>query len=149
MKNLIKALLLMTLASCATQTKKEIAKEVQEVKVPLSMQQVMQRYQKSIQDSPDLSQIQKDKMIELQQKTYLKANDIRTQIKKLKIVLLNELMSKDYSARKVDLISKQMRDLNKKRIEVMLESLSDAKVILGKQSTTPAVRDFWYFHDNY
>lgn len=149
MKNLISTLILMTLVSCATQTKKEITKEAQAVDAPASMGQVMQRYSQSIQNSETLNQEQKHKMMALQQRTYKKVQGIRTQIKKLKIVMLDNLMSTDYDQRKVDIISKQIKDLNKDRMDLMFDSLADAKKILGKNSTDPALRELWYFHDAY
>ena len=149
MKNLITTLILMTLVSCATQTKKEIAKEAQAVDAPADMGQVMHRYSQSIQNSITLSEDQKNKMMGLQRRTYRKVQGINTQIKKLKIVMLDNLMSKDYDQRKVDIISKQIKNLNKDRMDLMLDSLADAKRILGKVSTDPSLREIWYFHDAY
>lgn len=144
------AIILLTLTSaCATQTKKEIDSEVRQTPTPKSMVQAIQKFKTSIENSQTLSSQQKLEILELQEKTYIQTKSIKNKIKKLKVVLFENLMSTNYDPKKMDIISAKIKKLNKDKINLMLKSLADAKEILGKNKTNSAFEDIWYFHYAY
>jgi hypothetical protein len=147
MKKIIMLLSLVTLVSCASQAEKDIETETAAVKPAASMTILMERHKAKIMSSEVLSDVQKEKLLNLQMNTYTQAKTYTTEIKKLKTVMLKNLMSKKYSEKKNNIVTKKIRKLNSQRMDLMFDTLKEAKTILGKNSTDESLQELWYLHD--
>lgn len=132
MKNiLLISLTLFFFVSCASSTKKEIESERKEVTEVEDRDEMHDRMRAMINSSKKLNPKQKEDFLSLHDEVIGKVNTIDSEMKKLKLVLVNNLTQKKYDSKKVNQIKRQLKKLNNKKFDTMINALSDARDILG------------------
>jgi Spy/CpxP family protein refolding chaperone len=87
-----------------------------------------------IQNSPDLTGEQKEKLIGLSQRMMQEMGELRKEESQLKTVLFKTLVDPKSDDRKIEVIKNKIVKLDKKRTDKMLSALSEAQKILGRKS---------------
>lgn len=120
------------LASCATHVDREIEYEKKQVKADLhSPAALAEKTRKMLEKTPNLTQEQKDKFVDLHTQIYADSMAISLEIKKLKMVLFRNLTSDQISRVKSDKVANKIRKLTNKRLDIMIAGLDEARKILG------------------
>jgi hypothetical protein len=148
MKNLSILLMLGTLglASCASSTEKEIKSDVSHVRPVQTREMLIERTRNILDDSPNLSEKQKDEFIGLHSDIATKVQKQNEEMKKLKVVLFNELTKKDFKEYKIKKITQKIRKVYNQRFDVMLQALDKAREILGKDAQNLYGQDWFQSH---
>lgn len=152
MKHLIIILALSTIAACSSTTKKEIAQEKAQVEIECSNvnSQMREKMQDAFDRSKKLNEAQKDQFTELHIVTAEKMCNINKDIQKLKVVLIENLANDKYNDKKVNQITKQIKNLNNKKMDIMFSNLDKAREILGVHAKEFfRDRGFFEYHDMY
>src|SRR5690606_18965264 len=88
----------------------------------------------SIKNSTTLTSEQKEKLLAIQKDVDTKTQTIDLEIKKLKILLYENLSDKNGSDRKMNTLVRRLKKLSYQRIDIMLKALYEIKEIIGRTS---------------
>ncbi|MDA8793607.1 hypothetical protein N9N67_10180 [Bacteriovoracaceae bacterium] len=132
----MKALLLLSLTiilliSCSSNTKKEIEVEKKQISKVEGREEMHDRMRAMINTSKKLDESQKEDFLTLHNEVLGKVATIDTEMKKLKLVLFNNLTQKKYDTKKVNQLKQQLKKLNNDKFDTMINAMSDARSILG------------------
>ena len=135
MKSILMAIMMaMVLGGCASTVKKEIEMDKSHVSGVSHREEMIAKTRDILDQTPNLTEKQKDRFIALHQGVSEKAIKYAQEIRKLKVVLFNELTAKKYQPRKINELGRQIRKLSNKRLDLMFDALSKAQKILGKEA---------------
>ena len=136
--------LLLTASACSTsKVDKKVSQEAAQEPVQ-NTTQAQKRTADLINESPDLTGEQKTKLLALQ-------NQVRTQLEangkdglKFRELLVEKILSKKYKSGEVEIVKNKIRDLEKKRVAILFDSVDKANEILGRASVNNQrmLRDF-------
>lgn len=143
MKKIILLTITLLLTSCASETKKEIQIEKEEVVLSKSHRSILERAHRDILDSPDLDPETKDDFLALQYETQEKVKEVNTELRKIKVVFFKSLTEKDHNERKSNELIRQMKKLHNKKLDIMIKSFYEAKNILGHEVFTDNKDMLW------
>ena len=136
-------LLLTATASSTSKVDKKVSQEAAQEPVQ-NTTQAQKRTADLINESPDLTGEQKTKLLALQ-------NQVRTQLEtngkdglKFRELLVEKILSKKYKSGEVEIVKNKIRDLEKKRVANLFDSVDKANEILGRASVNNQrmLRDF-------
>jgi hypothetical protein len=132
------ALLVLCLAfmvSCSGQTKTERAVEAEIEQAPaIPPGPALTRAAESIiQESPSLSDEQKQKLIALHQQTNAEIGRLRNELSKVQITLAQNLVDPETKPRAIEILKRRAINLEKKRTDTWLDALGQAEKILGRR----------------
>lgn len=130
MRQLLPLLLCLFIVSCASQTRKEITVEKEEVKVE-TREQMIEMSRNILASAEGISEKQKDLILALHIETMEEVSKINSEIRKSKIVLMKTLVQKKYNHKKGMVLTKDIKKLYNKKVDLMLDSMEKAKKILG------------------
>ncbi|MDP7319478.1 MAG: hypothetical protein QF441_02670 [Bacteriovoracaceae bacterium] len=120
-----------TLVACSS-AKKEVAKEKANVPSMESRDEMINKTRDLIESSDKLTQKQKKDFMQLHTSVMIEVGKINQETRKLKMVLFKHLLEQDsYKPAKVKVIKNQLKKLNDKKFQIMIDSLKQAKEILG------------------
>lgn len=95
-----------------------------------------QASEKVIFDAPNLSPAQKRHLEELHAKASAEMSRIRKEIGQHQLVLVKNLVDPKVADSKLRVVRQRILDLEKERTDLWLQSLDDAKKILGRRTET-------------
>lgn len=143
MKYLI--ILSLLLASCAgPKIKKEIEQEKSQVTSKQMEMTSNNVFTKAVLNSKTLTQEQKNKLLEIQKKVDTRTAEIDEEIKKLKVLLYENLAKKDGSDKKMNILVRQLKKLYYERVDIMSNAFYDIKTIIGRNSMEKYHQMWWY-----
>lgn len=90
--------------------------------------------EKLIESTPGLSKEQKAGLLGLSTSTREQVNQILAASLKLRSVLVNDMIAKDYDEDEVEMIKDRLRDLEDKRVSVLFDAVDQANTILGRDA---------------
>ena len=127
------------LYSCATQSSvdKKIEAEVKSEPAVKTSEVAAKTAEEIINDS-DLKPEQRTKLLALNAKTSTQMQAFRAEDNKLKMVLVKTLLDNDSNDKEINKVRDKIVNLEKKKMKSMLDSLSEAKNILGKDASRRA-----------
>lgn len=143
---LLTTLIALSFSSCSTSTSKDIAHERNQVKPFQTRESIVERTTEML-DKSSLTEVQKDRFIDLHMKTYDKVQTLNQKIKKTKMVLFKNLFAQKYDERKMDMITREIKKMSSQKIDIMFSALAKSKEILGKQSQELLDRNLWHSTD--
>ena len=124
----------------------EIERESNSVVRVESRERMIDHMRDVIDENDKLSQEQKDQFFDLHIKVMDQVNDINHSIRKLKVVLFNELSQDKPSDRKMERIISKIKKLHSEKLKLMVKAFHKAKDILGIQFKEI---DYQRFHNPY
>jgi hypothetical protein len=130
MRQLLLLFLSVFIISCASQTRKEITVEKQEVKVE-TREQMIDMSRKILSSAKGISEKQRDLILALHIETMEEVAKLNSEIRKSKIVLMKTLVQKKYNHKKGTILTKDIKKLYNKKVDLMLSSMEKAQKILG------------------
>lgn len=125
-------LLLFSLLGCSSkkiknQVNQEVAREEAEQE-----NELYQKEQAILKDTPNLSIEQKNQLSRLLQRSRKEAQQVDREINRTKSVLFKSLVSEDGQIAKINVLENQLIKLNRKKTRQTLSSYREAKIIVGK-----------------
>jgi uncharacterized membrane protein len=152
MKKILLIACVLGLSACANNTKKEIAHEKAQVEIDCTSvnSKMREKMQNLFDNSSKLSEKQKDQFTQMHVDTAQKMCELNNEIQKLKIVLIDNLANEKYDTKKVSLITREIKSLNGKKMDLMFDNLEKARSILGVEARHFfSDRTFIDFHNMY
>ena len=122
------------IAGCSTTTKDEVSADMDKVRGVHSREDMIARTRMILEESPNLTDTQKDKFIELRGQTLDVVMDQTARIRKLKVVLFESMTAENYNPAKVREVTRQLKKAYNKRLDTMFNSMKKAQTILGKDA---------------
>jgi hypothetical protein len=121
------------LQGCAsTRIEREVDRRIQSSSVVVESSAREDMVKKEIMTAPDLTQVQRDKLLALQAKTHARSKVIIDESRKLRMLLLEDMLSSNYNADEVAVIEDRLQKLSKKRLNLVFDAVDEARWILGK-----------------
>ncbi|MDD4973314.1 MAG: hypothetical protein PHY93_03140 [Bacteriovorax sp.] len=123
--------LVASLSSCAQHqvAEQKVEKEIKEVTInPSESTAVTAR--EFIMKSDKLTDSQKKKLLELQEKTHALSDALKEEIEKTKIVLIQTVLEPKMNEREFAILKKKISKLEKKRMENGFNAIADARKII-------------------
>jgi hypothetical protein len=122
-------------ASCSGTRSKELDKKLTDQPAIQSNQQLQRETDQEIAQDSHLSPDQKAKLEALKTKISSELDQNSKQSLKLRSVLVEELLSPEYSVDEVDLIKSRLKKLEDMRLSLMFDGVDQASSILGRQAS--------------
>jgi protein subunit release factor A len=129
-KLLLTPLALLLVISCASTTK-EIEAEKAQVAPVSSRVEMQDRTRSLINNSEKLTATQKADFLNLHSSVMTEMTTITDDMRKLKVVMMNNLANKDYDQAKMIMLEKRIKKLNSEKMDLMIKAMNQAKIILG------------------
>ena len=124
------SLLLLTLSSCSS-TKKEIALEKAKTPEVQDRDDLHSRARKIVLSSKALSTDQKRKFLKISSEARTEIDQLNSEIRKVKILMFKSLADDDYSEHKLVALKRDLKSLEDKKFNVVVNALDSVKSILG------------------
>lgn len=140
----ISVLIAMALSGCATTSEKKIDVEMREQKPVYSQKELRMRGHDMILKNKNLTQEQRQEVMELYGRTAAKMGEIRGKMSKLKVLLFRRLLDKQEHLDEVEEIKARLMSLNEQKMTLMLDALDSARKVLGKNEATRKLMDHMY-----
>ena len=128
---LLISILSVALIECSDLQKKELEVEKKKLEIEVN-EDISTRINKMIKDAKWPTEETKSKLLALKANTQNKVENINIQLKKAKILLVQNLIANDSTTEKLRLLKKEIRKLYKKKVDLMFEALEVAMTIVGK-----------------
>ena len=145
MKKIVLVILLIGLmTACASKTEKNVNEKVAKEPGVYTSTGVVERSHQIINESASLSMKQKKELLTLHEKTRGEMAKIRFQMGKLKGLFFKTLIRFGPDHKEINILKKKMAKLHGQKLDVMLESLEEAKGILGKLRDEKIYETFMY-----
>lgn len=123
--------ILILFSACSSREKKaEVQQEIKEEKVT-SRKDLSQNIKAYISSSNKLNEKQKESLTALHEKTSSELQSTNEQITQIKMVMVKHLMEPKIDRKKMSILRKDLRKLEKKRMELSLSSLDKAQQIIA------------------
>lgn len=133
MKRLALLATILLLPACAAhQAEKRVDEEVRQEPGVFNQQEIAEKSHEIILNHPTLTDKQRGEMKELFAEVYRKNILLRSEIGKLKGVFFKTLFSRDKKEAEMKVLKKRLLAANEKKMNLMLDALDKAYVILGK-----------------
>ena len=87
-----------------------------------------------LENTKGLTEDQRVKLSALRDKTNIAVDTNREESRRLRAVLVKDLVSPNYSAKEVRLIKKKLADLENSHIQIIFDAVDQANVILGRDA---------------
>lgn len=121
------------LSACASQkAEQKVNEEVKKEPGVFNQQEIAERAHELILNHPSLTDKQRGEMKSLFAEVYRKNILIRSEIGKLKGVLFKTLFNRDSKPAEMKVLKKRLLTANQDKMDLMLDALDKAVVILGK-----------------
>ncbi len=133
MKVLFITIALSLLASCASQTKKEVQAEVSQ-ETAKDKQSLGQTIHDQIANSKSLSEDQKSKLVALLTKNKATAEKLSEESYQSRAVLIKELLSPNMSSKKVSIIKSSIKKIEAAKVKNTFDTAEAIAKIVGKNS---------------
>jgi hypothetical protein len=150
---------LVGLSGCATGVKQEISRDRAEIREHLGTidrEGMVARAHDVLFQSPHLNADQKQAMTEIMHQTRLRIRALDLEIFEAKLVLFNELLVTSDETRsglryetKIDRLTKDLKRLHGRKMDVMIEALADVRKALGDVAPEFRQRYHQYFLDGF
>jgi len=126
----------MPLLSCSHKKIDESIEKKMEAEAPISVngRALASRELEIFQNADNLSDEQKENLIELHTKMQQKMRSLKEEKAKLTAVLFRTLVSPDYQEKEYQRIKKRFLDLSEKKNTLVLQGLEKAQRVLGRRS---------------
>ena len=118
------------MASCSS-VKKEIEHDKAALKDVHGKEDMLKKMAQTLDSSEKLTPKQKREFLALHTNTRAQVASINEESAKLKVILFNHLLEEDYDTIKVRELQRRLKKLHNKKFDVMINSLTDARKILG------------------
>jgi hypothetical protein len=117
--------------SCATQkiAEKKVENEIRNETV-VKQSDVTENARDYILKSKSLSELQKKSLLALQDKTIAESKTLTEEMNKAKLVLIKTIMEPKVNEREVSILSKKIKKLGKKRMDLDYKSFLEARKII-------------------
>ena len=120
-------------AGCSTTSKNLDAKIAQEPAIK-NRQELKDEAARLIENDKELSSEQKTRLSALRSQLSAQLDDISIQSLRLRSVLVEEILSPNYSMDEVSLIKGRLKGLEDKRLSLMFNGIDQANSILGRKA---------------
>jgi hypothetical protein len=128
-------IVLAALASGCTSTRnKALDEKLASEQTVTSRTELRSQADKMIESDPSLSYDQKKQLSILRSQISTQMDELSSQSLKLRGVLVEEILSPNYSLDEVNLIKKRLKNVENKRLSLMFDGIDKANSILGRQA---------------
>ena len=118
--------------SCSSkQVELDITEAKKSVLAPQSFKELLKRKREILNNSKNLSQEQKERLLNLQEHTLGGIDDSNTEIRKYKIILFKHLAENKYDEKKVKVLKRRIKGYHDRKLSLMFTAIDEAKNILG------------------
>lgn len=126
---------LLLMVGCASpKMEKELDKKVSLEEKINSQADLNAESDKVIQADTQLTDAQKQQLIQLRNQTRTDAHKYYTESLRLRAVLIKDLLSANYNRAEVFLIKNKIKKSEEKRISILLDAIEKSNAILGRQA---------------
>lgn len=124
---------LLYLGGCTlSQTEKEIDRQIEQEAGVSSQRELAKRGHRLLLEDPSLSEEQRRKMRQLYARTFARSAQIRQKMGKTKSVFFKQLFKQVPNNDELRVLEKKLLRLNDEKMQLMLDSMQQARKILGK-----------------
>ncbi|MBT3981137.1 MAG: hypothetical protein HOE90_07270 [Bacteriovoracaceae bacterium] len=135
MKRLFGFFLIMAFAfSCSSTTNKEIESEKESIKGVVSRAEMIDRTRSILENSTNLTKSQRESFLDLHASIMKDVSKINVDIRKSKVVLFNAMVGEKFNQAKVDSLTKSIKKLYDKKLDLMIVGMAKGKEIIGVSS---------------
>ena len=127
-------LLTLSISACAGSASKALDERMARVPIPASRQEVAQKADQLVSARVDLSEDQKKRLAILRSQITARTDEINRQSLKLRSVLIEDLLSPNYSIEEINLIKRRLQKLENDRLSLLFDGVDHATAILGRQA---------------
>ncbi|MBT3982849.1 MAG: periplasmic heavy metal sensor [Bacteriovoracaceae bacterium] len=127
-------LIMVFVFACSSTVKEEIEEEKKSVMGVDNREQMISRTRDILEKSENLTKEQREKFLELHSEIMKDVAEINQEIRKSKVVLFKAIVAKDYNQDKAEVLTKSIKKLFRKKLELMITGMGEAKEILGVSS---------------
>lgn len=118
--------------SCSSkQVELDIKEAKKSISAPKNFKELLKRKREILNNSKNLSQEQKERLLNLQEHTLGGIDDSNTEIRKYKIILFKHLAENKYDEKKVKAIKRIIKGYHDRKLSLMFVAIDEAKNILG------------------
>jgi hypothetical protein len=121
-------------SGCASSTNKALDAKIEQEAPVANRQGLKDEATRLIENDKDLSYDQKKQLSILRTQLSAQLDDISGQSLKLRSVLVEEVLSPNYSLGEVSLIKRRMKNLEDKRLTLIFDGVDKANSILGRKA---------------
>ena len=140
------ALVMFLFTGCSTGMKNEVSHEKSQMGALHSRQHMIEKTYSILEKTPNLTNDQREKFLGLHTEVMDKVANYSQDIRKLKVMLFSEMTAKNYQSDKVQEITSQIKSLYNKRLDVMLDTMGEAKSILGVEAENTYIKELMEQH---
>lgn len=128
---LVTVLALASLTGCAEHkvAEQKVEKEMKEVSIP-AKETIAESAHDLIMKSDKLTDVQKKKLLELQEKTHTQSVSLTEQIEKAKMVLIQTVLEPKMNEHEYAILKKKISKLEKERMENGFKAMKEARNII-------------------
>ena len=109
----------------------ELDKKIANEKPAQTPDEIARRGANSFISAPGLTEVQRQKLMEVYTRTYLGAEEIRGQIGQSKSLLFKMVAKSNYKSKEMEELRNKVVALDQKRLQIMFQALSDVQGIVG------------------
>lgn len=121
-------------AGCASSGSRELDQKISQEPPVESRRQVQTEADQKIATDSQLTPDQKARLSALRTSVSAQLDDVSRQSLKLRSVLIEEILSPNYSLEEVSLIKSRLKKLEDKRLSLMFDGVDEANKILGRHA---------------
>jgi hypothetical protein len=100
-----------------------------------------------IEDTPGLTDLQRKELTELRQKTRAEMNSLQEKALKLKALALENAIGKDHNHAELQVIKKQIRKLEERRVTAFFDAIDKSLKILDREPPRSPIHRDWIMRD--
>jgi len=135
LKLLIVAVLSAGLFGCATSSEKTVESKMAAETGATSQEEMVMKTREVLASNENLTDDQRTRLMGLHGQTMAKMAGLRQDITKAKMVLFKSMLAEDYKESEIRVLREKLVKLNTQKMNVMFDSMDQAKMILGKEAT--------------
>lgn len=138
------------LSACSHEMAKKVEGQKQRVGHVESKSAMVQRMRSILEKSSSLTDKQKEQFLEVHDRIVADAAEINEDIRKLKIVLFQNMTKENFNKKKMGYLTSKIKGLYESKLDLMIEGFIEVKEILGVQAKDFFESDAWsYDHLDY
>ena len=131
---------------CQTAAQKNVDTKVANESGTYTEKDMSKKVKDIFSNNEKLSQKQRTDLLVLHSKTTAEVQKIRFEMGKLKGVFLKNLIANETNDSELNIVKKKLVKLNDQKMDVMFDSMSSAKKILGKEIDDEMIMPFLFDH---
>ena len=133
-QRLFVVLIMLTLLACTTvkTDDEQLESRIERQPVSETSEQTLQRADEVFSSSEDLTEEQKQRIMQIYERVYAQSKDVSNKLSQNKSLLFVELSKENYKASTVTKIKKNIKALDKERLKIFFKGLDEVRTIVGR-----------------